>query len=170
MSAKKKSAQPDATPPAPAPAAPVRYWESRLSAKLGVARKRLMALRRSHLREGEHWMQDARTRAVVLTETGLEKLRDVLASQGWRDPAATAPAAPVMVPNGPPERVKARVARIYPNKRLMLCVALTAPETGLLTRVRDNTNFMPGMLLEIIGGQDNSWQYSGRLPRRRGKW
>ena len=49
----------------------------------------------------------------------------------------------------------------------MLCVKLTEPEKGLLTRVRDNSNFMPGMLLEITGGPDSQWQFSGRLPRRR---
>jgi len=37
-------------------------------------------------------------------------------------------------------------------------------------RVRDNVNFVPGMVLEAVGLAHGLWQYVGRLPRRPGHW
>jgi len=39
----------------------------------------------------------------------------------------------------------------------------------MLVRVRDNRLFMPGMAIEVIEAAANLWQYTGRLPRRKGR-
>jgi hypothetical protein len=37
-------------------------------------------------------------------------------------------------------------------------------------RVRDNANFLPGMVIEAVAIGFGMWQYIGRLPRRPGRW
>ena len=147
------------------PAAP--RWESRLG-HAGVSRKRIVTC------AGRSWWKsglerDAGTRAVVLTVAGLRKNCGACWSRrAGTDPRVAAARSGTRAAQqcrvGPPGKA-GRVVRIYPNKRLMLCVKLTEPEKGLLTRVL-TTNFMPGMLLEITGGPDSQWQFSGRLRRR----
>lgn len=148
------------------------YWEQRVAAWLGVPRKRIAALRRRALREGEHWI--VHPQGIVYTVAGLQRLRDYLASLGELTPSADGetkdePPAPV----GPPERATVIVAKLYPNTRLMLARAPgSTPEKPLqvLVRVRDNRNFMPGMKVGVVHDPRNSsWQFVGRLPRRKGR-
>lgn len=150
------------------------YWEHRVAAWLGVARKRIASLRRRGLRESKHWI--AHPQGIVYTVAGLQKLRDYLGSLGELTPpteqpsdAASEPPAPV----GPPEKKTVIIAKLYPNTRLMLALAEgSTPEKPLqvLVRVRDNRNFMAGMKVPVVHDPRNSsWQYVGRLPRRRGR-
>jgi hypothetical protein len=73
---------------------------------------------------------------------------------------------------GPPTRAPGRVVRLYPNKRLLLCSIEVGKERKEVTAmVRDNTNFMPGMMLILTASPANgNWQYCGRMPRKRGRW
>jgi hypothetical protein len=73
------------------------------------------------------------------------------------------------------------VERLSQNCGLMLAIThkRTAP-VMLAVRVRDNTNFAPGMIFEAIESCDGIWQFRnqpnrdestvGRLPRQKGKW
>lgn len=150
------------------------YWEDRVAAWLGVPRKRIASLRRRGLREGEHWISHAQ--GIVYTVAGLQRLRDYLGSLGeltppTKEPSALASEPPA--PVGPPEKMKVIIAKLYPNTRLMLAVAEgSTPEkpVQVLVRVRDNRNFMPGMKVPVVHDPRNSsWQFVGRLPRRRGR-
>lgn len=105
-------------------------------------------------------------------------------------------AAPSQVaPPGPPPRRKFMVVSKplhradSPQRKVLLCAECPddtqqVPPFDLFThvratlrlgqerpvRVRDNTNFAPGMVLEAVNIGHGLWQYLGRLPRRQGKW
>lgn len=171
----------DAAGKLPGDKEPDFYWEDRVAAWLGLGRVRISKLRRRSLREGTDWI--VHEQEVVYTVQGIQKLRDHLRSLGVttaadkpakvEEPAAEEPPAPV----GPPTKAKARVVKTYPNKRLLL-VQLEAAEGDeekkpeqVVARVRDNSNFMPGMVLDVVRDpRALMWQHVGRLPRRRGKW
>lgn len=151
------------------------YWEQRVAAWLGVPRKRIAAIRRRGLREGEHWI--VHQQGIVYTVEGLQKLRDYLGSLGGLTPPAAEPEANAdepPAPVGPPEKKQVTVAKLYPNTRLMLALAPeSTPEkpVQVLVRVRDNRNFMPGMKVPVVHDPRNSsWQFVGRLPRRKGRF
>jgi hypothetical protein len=151
------------------------YWEARVARWLGVALKRVRGLRRRALREGEHWL--VIEREVVYSLSGVQAMRDHLRSLGvttadGKAPAKEEPAREPVAPAGPPTRAQARVLRLYPNKRLLQCELIQGrARVEVLAMVRDNTNFMPGMALELTNSPaTNNWQYCGRMPRRRGKW
>lgn len=162
------TAEAPATPP---PADDGLYWESKVAESLGLSRDRIRALRQEHLLEGV----DFRTVRgdVVLTELGLAKIASIDNGKGPATP--TSPddsSAKFPVPKGPPVRAKFAVVRIPANKRLLYCVPKgehgKAPQ--VLIRVKDNSLFMPWMELEAIESDNNSWQFRGRLPRKKGKW
>jgi hypothetical protein len=194
MTMQKKSRRSVQTPPpGPAPAAAASrngsanlsaypsnpfdsfYWEDRVAAWLGIARKRILSIRRRALTEGPDWT--VRDWQVVYTRDGIEKLRNLLAdlrvstSQDGPSQEKAEPPAP----SGPPEHEKAKVVRIYANSRLMQ--AMTTPSDPekkpalVMVRVRDNKHFMQGMIIDVVhDARSEHWQFSGRLPRRRGKW
>jgi hypothetical protein len=63
------------------------------------------------------------------------------------------------------------VVRVAVNHRLLWCyVKDDAKRAQVLVRVRDNKDFMAGMELEAIDAGFNQWQYTGRMPRRKGRW
>lgn len=147
------------------------YWESKVAESLGLSRERIRTLRQEHLTEGV----DFRTvrGEVVLTELGLTKITAIDDGKGPPTPAAPDDSsAKFPVPKGPPARAKFTVVRIPANKRLLYCVPKgehgKAPQ--VLIRVKDNSFFMPWMELEAIESDNNSWQFRGRLPRKKGKW
>lgn len=147
------------------------YWEARVARWLGVAVKRVRELRSRALREGEHWIVHGHGQ-VVYSVAGVQALRDHLRSLGvvtldGKKPTSAAKADEPAAPRGPCRREKGRVVRCWPNRRL-LSVALGAGEVRAL--VKDNSNFMPGMEVELTQTPSGSWQFCGRLPRRRGKW
>jgi hypothetical protein len=61
------------------------------------------------------------------------------------------------------------VRRVPPNIRLLLASKLD-DRTERVVRVRDNRLFMPGMMLTAIDCGQNLFQFTGRLPRRKGRW
>lgn len=143
------------------------FWEARVADWLGLPRKRIVALRRRALREGQHWV--VYEGQVVFTARGLQLLRDYLSQLGELAKPGEAPdAAPGPAPAGPPQRESVRVVRTFPNARLMQ--AKRKDGSLVLVRVRDNTNFMAGMAVPVVHDATlNAWQYVGRLPRRKGR-
>ena len=167
MSAKKSSAK---LPVLPEPSLE-KFWEGRVAAEFGVSRPKISALRRKHLQLGAEWTMDGN--AVVLTAAGLARMKDLLKARGVTAlPPKDAPELKETPLAGPPERLKVAVARLCPNKKLMMCrrVADGPDAVALLVRVKENLNFMPGMLLEVVNTGPNAWQFTGRLPRRKGRW
>ena len=100
-----------------------------------------------------------------------------------------------VIPSGPPPSRKFMVVDkpLYrvdrPQKKVLVCAevpddAKQVPSWDLYTtvratlrlgqhrniQVRDNTNFVPGMVLEAVCIGQGMWQYVGRLPRRSGRW
>ena len=177
MSRKKSSGEVPPAPPAPPP--PVSadsgselFWESKVAESLGVARERIAALRAERLTEGPHF-RSVRN-AVVLTASGLEIIASALRPDSSPSPGLASPApAAVGMQDGPPARVLMVVRRVPPNIRLLLASIL--PEklddrTERVVRVKDNRLFMPGMMLNAIDCGQNLYQFTGRLPRRKGRW
>jgi hypothetical protein len=146
------------------PAAENLFWESRVAESLGVARKLVVSIRKEHLAEGAHYRKEKNN--VVLTPAGLERLKQRLAVH----PDSTPPPGEATLP-GPPPRQQMIVARVPVNLRLLWCRAKgDKTERQTLVRVKDNTNFMPGMEFQAVQAGENFWQYTGRLPRRKGRW
>lgn len=146
------------------------FWESRVAESLGVARKIVAKLRAKELTAGEHYRKDKNN--WVLTPAGLARLKELLAAQAGTATAKGDPAtATETPPPGPPPRKQMIVFRLPMNAKLMWCHAKgDAARRQVLVRVHDNRNFMPGMEFEAISSGENAWQYTGRLPRRRGRW
>ena len=173
MSRKKIAAEaPPAVPAAPPPAAPdvgcELFWEVKVAESMGVARERIAALRAEHLTEGPHF-RSVRN-AVVLTASGLELIVAALNPRSAPAPADKSPQTQAAAcPDGPPERVAMVVRRVPPNIRLLLASKLD-DRTERVVRVRDNRLFMPGMMLTAIDCGQNLFQFTGRLPRRKGRW
>lgn len=154
------------------------FWEARVAGWLGVPCRRVSALRRKAMAEGKDWR--VHDHGIVYTKAGIALLESFLKSlgvqragaQGEKNTETTAETPPV--PQGPPERKAARVVRLFPNRRLLLARPNDTPKdkpVDVLVIVRDNTNFLPGMSVTIVhDARGNRWQFSGRLPRRKGKW
>lgn len=137
------------------------FWEGRVASTLGVSRTTLRGLRGQHLTEGEHFTKEAGS--VVLTTAGLELITKLVGSSAATDTPPTPP--------GPPERVKLIVMRVVRNPHLLVCIDPgDVKQKQYLVRVRTNENFMPRMELEAVSAGAGLWQYTGRLPRKKGHW
>lgn len=169
------------------------FWESRVSSAIGVPRKILAKLRGKYLIEGgEADFVRGEFNSVALTAQGLAKMEGLLKAteHGKIDlPQFTAektggklssPDEPKSdVPSGPPKRETMTVDRISLNGVLLVCVSKSL-NALVCVRVRDNSNFAPGMAIEAIESHDGIWQFRnrpggdestvGRLPRGKGKW
>lgn len=174
MSRKKFTAEtPPVLPatPAPAPAPETGselFWEAKVAESMGVARERIAALRAERLTEGQHFR--IVRNAVVLTASGLEIVVTALKPGRSPSPADESPVAQAAgVPDGPPARVSMTVRRVPANIRLLLCSILN-DRTERVVRVKDNRLFMPGMNLTALDCGQNLFQFTGRLPRRKGRW
>jgi len=153
------------------------YYEERIANWLGVARKRIVALRRRALHEGRDWI--VRGWQVCFTHSGIERLRTHFSDLGLHpnletDSADKVAAEEPAPPAGPLERKTLRVVRLFPNRRLLWAspgdTPAAAGAAGLLVRVKDNTNFMAGMTFKAVHHSRSGWQFVGRLPRSKGKW
>lgn len=152
-------------PDAPAKSEPVHYWETRTADALGVPRVRIRALRQKHLKASEDFTR--RGNSIVLTVAGVEKMTKLVKAES----AAIKAERAKDMPSGPPERLKLVVQRIPANPRLLLCLKPDdKTQRQYLVRVRTNENFTPKMELEAVNGGQNLWQFTGRLPRRKGRW
>jgi hypothetical protein len=172
------------------------FWESTVAERLGISRTRMRELRKYHLTQETDWRMDGN--AVVLTAAGLAKIESALVSAPVATETPTAPEKAAgeargvaAVPSGPPPSRKFMVWRIPPNRidspqrKVLICREVSAAAVqvapwGLArvqgsgaerpVRVRDNGNFIPGMVLDAVNIGHGMWQYVGRLPRRQGKW
>lgn len=138
-------------------ASPEVFWEAKVAEALGISRERVRALREQHL-DAEDW--STRGNAVVLSARGLEKITA----------AAQAEGAPGLVQAGPVAAVRLVVRKLCRNPRLMVAAVTREAVETVVVRVRDNSAFMPGMEFEAVGLGDGSFQFTGRLPRSRGRW
>lgn len=165
-----------------APAAPVSpafaqddalFYESRVVDSLGLARARLVALRRAHLTEPADFT--TRDGAIVYTGAGLDRLLALTLPPEKIASLVPAPASPPPVPQvppGPPPRVPLIVVKLPPNPRLLVCRHPSVLPGGatVVVRVRHSANFMPGMEITCIESPPKTYQFTGRLPARRGRW
>jgi hypothetical protein len=135
------------------------FWESKVAKCLGLSRDRVRALREAHL-SPEDWV--TKGNAVVLTARGLEKITALAQGEAAGEP----------VKAGPPEAARLVVRKVCGNPRVLLAVAVGVGAEGaaVLVRVKENTFFMPGMEFDALPVGDGSFQFVGRLPRRRGRW
>lgn len=140
------------------------YWETRVADSLGIARKLIVQMRKKHLTPSVDFSRDGNN--VVLTPAGLEKLMGLFNKE-----PASVPSVAEQVPAGPPPRAQMIVVRVPANVHLLwCCLKADQAHRQQIVRVKENTNFMPGMEFEAIEAQKNLWQYTGRPPRRKGRW
>lgn len=72
--------------------------------------------------------------------------------------------------------VEVEVLRIPPNPRLVICrYCVSGEQRRCMVRVGRNLNFVPRMKFLVAEPRDlvaraRPWEYSGPLPRRRGRW
>lgn len=146
------------------------FWPARVAESLGITLKRLAVFRKTHLASPEHFVIKANS--LLLTPAGVARIKELLAAEVAPAPVVPEPATVTpSIPAGPPRRAKMVVMRIPPNKRLLLCARLDDPKkNSVLVRVNTNENFMPRMEFEAIEGGNNLWQYTGRLPRKKGRF
>ena len=146
------------------------FWESRLATTLGVPRRRLVTYRINHLTSETDYVR--KHGEVVLTPSGLAKMKEAFVIDGKTAPVAAVPAlAGVSPPVGPREHHRLCVIRSLSNARLLSCHRVgDSRKKPVLVRVRSNLGFMPGMEFEGVKIDDGLWQYTGHLPRRKGRW
>lgn len=194
------AAPPPPAPAVPeAPAEPT-FREDTVAARLGLPREKIAVLRTAHLAPGEHFghagnavvltpagvaaleraleaealAQRAKV-SLVQTETAPTEQSPANAAETAL-PAAPAPTAAAFALDAEalrPERVRVRVVKTFINRRLILATRErpASDTTQFLVRVRDNQFFHPSLpAFEVIRCGDGSWQYTGRLPRRLGRW
>ena len=171
------------------PIAPDLYDEKHCAEAFGVSRPKMRLLRKEHLVPDADWRM--RENTVCLTDAGLKKIEGVLGGKLVNDPA-TANGGAAARPLAPPLRcnlmvtAKPRHRKTQPQRHVLVCrecrpdqVQITswqlpgfAAQLGVerTVRVRDNENFLPGMVLEAVSSGPGCWQYAGRLPRRPGRW
>lgn len=168
------------------------FWEARVAEALGVPRKLLAKLRKTHLRTPADFVHlEDQGNTVALTAAGLATIEAQLARLGTESPTpdsvpATAKETPGKapaggdIPAGPPPREKMTVTRVARDlPKILLCVPLARP-VQIAVRVSSNALFAPGMVIEAIQSSDGVWQFRncehgdestvGRLPRRKGCW
>jgi hypothetical protein len=72
--------------------------------------------------------------------------------------------------------IEVEVLRIPPNPRLVICrYCVSGEQRRCMVRVGRNNNFVPRMKFSLAEPSDlvarvRPWEYSGPLPRRRGRW
>lgn len=169
ITAATQPAEPPRSVPSPRPLPSPRdllYWEDRVADSLGIARDRVREIRERHLVSPQHFFTSHG--AIVFTDAGLARLLEQLNPA----PAAAAPTADApQPPPGPAPRDILRVLRVpVTNKKLLLCARPDGKPGEVPVRVRDNSNFRPGMDVPALLGAPNFWQHYGRLPRRLGRW
>lgn len=175
---------------------PDLFWESRTAESLGISRTVIRKLRKEHLTPEVDWHLIENT--VVLTAGGVGKLTAVLHPRSLTlasgDRPATAKGGAEAVPPGPPAKRKFMVTKKplhridSPQRKILVCAECGDDAKDIApvdlfrlraqlklgaerpVRVRDNENFMPGMVLEAVSIGHGMWQYLGRLPRRLGRW
>ena len=164
MATPKKKSAPINPPPGE------RFWPARVAESLGITVKRVTVFRKTHLTTPAHYVTESNT--LLLTTAGVARIKELLAAEATPTSPAAAPAAPQdVIPAGPPTRARMTVLRVTANRRLLLCARVDDPKKNPhLVRVTTNENFMPRMEFEAIESRDRLWQYTGRLPRRKGRF
>lgn len=149
---------PDSTPEAPTNRFTIE--EAAITKQLGVARVIVVNRRLKELTFNVEW---AKINGVIYyTE---ETAKKVL---GWFLPSN------VTAEIGALPQFEVRIVKTWPNPKIMEVEHVIAKPTGnpqFRVRVKDSTNFMPGMiaLVKHYPG-DNLPTVIGKLPRRKGQW
>jgi hypothetical protein len=142
--------------------------EDDVAAGLGVTREAVRELRTEHLYENEDF--GVVKRQIMLSEAGVQKIREFL--QKNAPPGARRGDLALPKGNTPPaekKRAAAIVSRIFPKNKGFLEAMLDLD--AITVRVRCNENFLPGMELEgLLPAGGRLYDYTGRLPRRKGVW
>lgn len=163
--------------------------EIELAKRLGVSRENLKKMRRQILSPTEDWMFGEGSTAVQITPEGQKKIRGALGlpeepeqPESLQDEQPeplvageknTAAAAQDGATGSGEQKTNGRyttltvVAPARGNRCIVLCEL--APGVPVRMRVRDNANFLQGMLVTTAVHEDaDRYSYEGRLPRRRG--
>lgn len=153
------------TPPAAAPSPPKRYSEAQVAKALGLSRNVIKQLRQRHLDPETDCLRKGKGGSFQLTQSGYEKIIRQVDQE-----RASAAVAEVETLAAAPQKIEVTVIRTVRNPHLLVCARIDSPEIpDTLVRVRSNEHFMPGMRMEV-SPSGTMWQYTGRLPKRRGKW
>jgi hypothetical protein len=134
--------------------APALLTAAQLAGEAGVAIEAVRELMRDCIVPDEVRM-DRAAGEVVATPAGREKILSALDAR-MAPPAQSAPAV-------------LKVTRIHGPRRVLAKIEGT--ERSVLCAMQSTVNLMPGMSLQGASeGEGGLWYYTGRSPRRKGKW
>ena len=158
------------------------FSESRFAAHVGLSRDDAKKLRKQHLAEGVDWAK--KDREIALSKSAIKKLwRGLECGPNTLDLSAclldvaeqnqpTNQTSPLALPEPVTfaRPAKLRVARIFPNVRILQAVEPCGDTRHVI--VGDNTLFVVGMELPAApsAAHPGYYQLVGKLPRRRGRW
>lgn len=131
------------------------HKESELAETLGVERKVLEGWRK-HMTHGDDWTYSGPRNVVGYTDKGLEKIQSLAGVKTVLKHGETAFATVATVPQL--------------NKNIL--VAKFQDGIEFKVRVKDNSNFLPGMPIEVLRDVNDpaGYLYVGKLPRFRGRY
>lgn len=145
--------------------------EDVVAAELGVDRARLRDWRVERLTKGHHWT--TRAKAVVYTETGLTRVRELVTEAlervPWPDAVGWAKPPPnFWEPFTKEEAVWVRIRRVLANPHVLEGEL----EGGKVVRlqVRASPLWEAGLVLPSVKIGDDFFEYRGRMPRYRRRW
>ena len=155
----------------------VHEWkisEEEAAATLGLTEELLRELRADYLYEGEDWGK--RGRKICYTEEGVAKLSKMLADRTAACGKAcqkTVEAALTAAPDPMAASLilDAVVTKVYETNRMFLEARLG--DNIVQVRVRDNLNFIAGMIIDarqLMMRNQQQYDFVGRCPRARGRW
>lgn len=138
--------------------------EKNLAIHLGISRAWLRQAR-FHV-PGGHEVFRRCGKTMFWSPAGVNTLRSMVHGEALLAPVTEkTPAAAVQVP---PPTERFTVLKLVPNRHLLL--ASDALGSTVRVRVRDNTNFMPEMVIQVRLIQGDLYELVGRGPRYRGRW
>jgi len=167
-----------------------RYAEDILSEALGLSRD-IVREAREKLLEGEDW--ETAGNRVVLTDDGVMRLLEALGvdlpKKRARVPGGLTIASlldlsrldPLTAVQGEDSAVKGKLYQLEAvssprNSKILMARHLEKDAPGetieglVRVQVRDNSNFVDGMILVAMWIEQDLWELVGRCPRFRGRW
>lgn len=134
------------------------YFEAALVDRFGISRVAFREIRKNSAAAG-YWQKSKD--GILWSEEGIDWLKSYIAGAESIDRGNRAE-------NFAPALAQLRVKQVYKlNKRLLLCLDEKGQEQRV--RVRNNENFVPGMVIPCLHQEGDLWTLNGRLPKRKGK-
>jgi len=143
------------------------HWESHLANRLGIDRREIIRLRQKHLTENSDFVKNGRR--LLYSPSGAQKLAKLVLPadelEKWL------PTSVLEEPQADSQALyEFTVRKKSHNAHVLEC--LDDDKAVVVVRVRDSSNFLPGMRVTAVpyGKLHNVFEFVGPYPRYRGKY